>query len=155
MSNKALVVPEIRDLSQDEIEALLERNDIGRLAFSFHDTVDMRPLHYVYNTGWLFGRTSPGDKLVTLRHNQWIAFETDEVSGPFDWASVIVHGAFYHLEDKGSVHEMRLYDRAVRCLRRRWRDALTERDPLAFQTAVFGIQIESMTGRSSSADATR
>jgi nitroimidazol reductase NimA-like FMN-containing flavoprotein (pyridoxamine 5'-phosphate oxidase superfamily) len=154
MSSKAPVVPEIRDLSQDEIVALLERNDIGRLAFSFHDSVDIRPLHYVHSTGWLFGRTSPGDKLVTLRHNQWIAFETDEVSGPSDWASVIIHGAFYHLEDGGSMHEMRLYDRAVRCLRRRRPDALTEQDPLAFQTAVFGIQIESMTGRSSSTGAT-
>jgi hypothetical protein len=50
---------------------------------------------------------------------------------------------------------MRLHDRAVRCLRRRTRDALTKQDPLAFQTAVFGIQIESMTGRASSTDAAR
>jgi len=150
MSTKALVIPEIRDLSQSDSEALLERNTVGRLAFSFHDAVDIRPLNYVFSDGWLFGRTSPGDKLVTLRHNQWVAFETDEISGPFDWASVIIHGAFYHLDHEGSVHVKSLYDRALRNLRGRFPHAFTGEDPLAFQTAVFAIQIESMTGRSSS-----
>jgi nitroimidazol reductase NimA-like FMN-containing flavoprotein (pyridoxamine 5'-phosphate oxidase superfamily) len=154
MLSNAPVVPEIRELSQDEIVTLLERNYIGRLAFSFHDAVDIRPLNYIYSDGWLFGRTSPGEKLVTLRHNQWVAFETDEVSGPFDWASVITHGAFHHLDHEGSVHVKSLYDRALRNLRGRSPYAFTGEDPLAFQTAVFAIQIESMTGRSSSTDAT-
>jgi nitroimidazol reductase NimA-like FMN-containing flavoprotein (pyridoxamine 5'-phosphate oxidase superfamily) len=38
----------IRELTDDEIHALLSRNHVGRLAFSHHDRVDIRPIHYVY-----------------------------------------------------------------------------------------------------------
>src|SRR6266498_5822548 len=58
----------IRELTEDEIQALLTRNHVGRIAFSFHDRVDIRPIHYVYRDNWLYGRTQPSDKLVTLRH---------------------------------------------------------------------------------------
>jgi nitroimidazol reductase NimA-like FMN-containing flavoprotein (pyridoxamine 5'-phosphate oxidase superfamily) len=150
MPRKAPAPPEFRDLSKAESESLLERNHVGRLAFSFHDAVDVRPLHYVFDDGWIFGRTSPSDKLITLRHNQWIAFEVDEISGPFDWESVVVRGTFYRVEDEGSVHDKRLYQRALSSIRKLVPQTLTEKDPTAFRTALFGIHIESMTGRSSS-----
>jgi nitroimidazol reductase NimA-like FMN-containing flavoprotein (pyridoxamine 5'-phosphate oxidase superfamily) len=150
MPRKAPAPPEFRDLSKAESESLLERNHVGRLAFSFKDAVDVRPLHYVFDNEWIFGRTSPSDKLITLRHNQWIAFEVDEISGPFDWQSVVVRGTFYRVEDEGSVHDKRLYQRALSTIRKLVPETLTEKDPTAFRTALFGIHIESMTGRSSS-----
>jgi uncharacterized protein len=142
--------PTFRDLSSAESEALLERNNVGRVAFSFHDSVDIRPIHYVYEGGWLFGRTSSGDKLVSLRHNQWVAFEVDEIDGPLDWQSVLVRGSFYRLQPEGNVHDVRLYDRAVAAVRALSPDAFTDRDPLAFRTEVFGVSIDSMSGRSCS-----
>ena len=142
--------PVFRDLSKEASEALLERNSVGRIAFSFHDSVDIRPIHYVYSGGWLFGRTSAGDKLVTLRHNQWVAFEVDEIQGPLDWQSVVVRGTFYRLEREGNVHDVQLYDRALAAVRSLSPVALTDRDPLAFRTEVFGISIDSLSGRSCS-----
>src|SRR6476620_8514797 len=68
-----------RELPRDEIEEMLLRNKVGRLAFSFHDRVDIQPIHYVYERGWLYGRTSEGEKMATLQHNQWVAFEIDEI----------------------------------------------------------------------------
>lgn len=144
------VEPVFRDMSKKESEALLERNNVGRVAFSFHDSVDIRPIHYVYSKGWLFGRTSAGDKLITLRHNQWVAFEVDEIEGPLDWQSVVVRGSFYRIRREGNVHDVRLYDRALAAVRSLSPDALTDRDPLAFRTEVFGISIESMSGRTCS-----
>ena len=138
------------DLSIEECEALLAANHVGRIAFARHDEVDIRPIHYVASDGWLFGRTSEGDKLMTLRHNRWVAFEVDEVEGPLDWKSVVVRGAFYELGDEGSVHDRQLYARAVKALRRKSRAALTTRDPLAFRSVVFGISIDSMSGKSCS-----
>src|SRR5678816_2297134 len=63
----------IRELTDEESRELLARNHVGRIAFSFHDRVDIRPIHYVYSDNWLYGRTSPTDKLVTLQHNQWLS----------------------------------------------------------------------------------
>ena len=144
------VEPVFRDLTQAESEALLERNSVGRVAFSFQDLVDIRPIHYAFADGWLFGRTSAGDKLVTLRHNQWVAFEVDEIAGPLDWQSVVVRGSFYRLRNEGTVHDKRLYERALAAVRTLSSYALTDRDPLAFRTEVFGVSIDSITGRSCS-----
>jgi nitroimidazol reductase NimA-like FMN-containing flavoprotein (pyridoxamine 5'-phosphate oxidase superfamily) len=150
METASIRPPVFRDLSQNEANELLDRNHVGRIAFSFRDTVDIRPIHYIRSEGWLFGRTSPGDKLITLRHNQWVAFEVDEISGPLDWKSVIVRGTFYSLNEEGSVHDVRLYHHAVVAVQSLYPDALTDRDQLAFRTELFGVHIDSITGKSCS-----
>jgi len=150
MTTKRAATPKFRDLSQRAMNDLLGRNHVGRLGFSFHDQVDIRPIHYVYQDGWLFGRTSPGDKLLTLRHNQWVAFEVDEITGPFDWQSVIVRGTFYRVENEGNEHDRRLFARAMNAVRQLAPAALTDDDPVPFRTELFGISIDSMTGRSCS-----
>jgi nitroimidazol reductase NimA-like FMN-containing flavoprotein (pyridoxamine 5'-phosphate oxidase superfamily) len=137
-----------RELTKKEIDEFLGRNHVGRIAFSFRNQIDIRPLHFVYAAGWLFGRTSPSDKLITLRHNRWIAFEVDEVEGPFDWTSVVVRGTFYRLTREGSQYDSRLYDRALRAIRKLSPDVLRERDPAPSRTELFGIAADSMTGRS-------
>ena len=139
--------PVTRDLSDAEKEALLKRNQVGRIAFSFHDQVDVRPIHYVFDNGWLFGRTSAGNKLETLRHNQWVAFEVDEVDGPFDWRSVIVRGAFYRFDPDGNEFEARLYQRGLELIRKIVPETLTDRDPVPFRTELFGMKVDSATGR--------
>jgi uncharacterized protein len=147
------VAPVMRDLTKDEIEGLLTRNHVGRIAFSFRDSVDIRPIHFVFDDGWLFGRTSDSDKLVTLRHNQWVAFEVDEVEGPMDWTSVVAHGTFYRLQTEGSEHDVRLHERAVRRIRSIAPNTLTDSDPVPFRTEFFGIFIDSATGRASTTKA--
>ena len=142
--------PEIRDLSKNEVLDILRRNPVGRMAYSFRDRVDIRPVHYVWRKGWLFGRTSPGEKFAKLTRNMWVAFEVDEIEGPMDWRSVIVHGTFYQLLPEGSVHDRRLYSRALRAIREQAPSTLTEDDPVAFRSQVFGISVDSATGRSSS-----
>ena len=146
----SVTTPVFRELSNPESVSLLERNSVGRIAFTFRDTVDIRPVHYVHDDGWLFGRTSDGDKLITLRHNQWVAFEVDEISGPLDWQSVVVRGSFYVLKREGTSHDVRLHVRATKAIRHLSPDAFTDRDPLAFRTEVFGVSIDSISGRSCS-----
>ena len=143
--------PVTRDLSDVEIEALLKRNHVGRIAFSFHDQVDVRPVHYVFDNGWLFGRTSLGNKLDTLRHNQWVAFEVDEVEGPFEWRSVIVRGAFYRFDPDGNEFEARLYTRGLELIRKIVPETLSEGDPTPLRNELFGLKLDSATGRLCSA----
>ena len=102
-----------RDLSRDEIDAVLLRNRVGRLAFSIHDRVDIQPLHYVYERGWLYGRTSEGEKITTLKHNQWVAFEVDEITDLFDWTSLVIHGSFWILHPRGSPRAEELWTKAA------------------------------------------
>jgi nitroimidazol reductase NimA-like FMN-containing flavoprotein (pyridoxamine 5'-phosphate oxidase superfamily) len=143
-------VPEIRDLTKSEVQDLLRRNNVGRVAFIHRRSVEIRPVHYAWTSRWLFGRTSPGEKLNILERYRWVAFEVDEIDGPLDWRSVIVRGTFYQLEPEGSVHDRRLYNRALRTIRNHAPAALTDDDPVAFRSRLFGIAIDSATGRSAS-----
>lgn len=146
------IEPRFRDLSHQEAIEILKRNHVGRVAFSFHDSVDIRPIHYAYHDGWIFGRTSESDKLVTLRHNQWVAFEVDEVEGPLDWVSVIARGSLYRTYPDGSEIEIKLHKRAVSKLRTLNRHLFTKKDPTPFRTEVFAIHIDSLSGRSCSTE---
>lgn len=140
----------IRELNGHEMRLLLTRNHVGRLAFSFHDRVDIRPIHYVYSDDWLFGRTSPSEKLVTLGHNQWVAFEVDEVRGPYDWQSVVAHGSFYRLAEDGTPHDREMRPEALKLFREFLPETLRDNDPLPFRTEIFGIAIDNLSGRAAS-----
>lgn len=138
--------PKFRDLSDDECTALLERNRIGRLAFTFHDRVDVQPLLYLHDDGWLYGRTSEGEKLVTLTHNQWVAFEVDEVAGPFDWTSVVVRGSFFRLDEPDRA-DPEVTAHAVALLRSVAPETLSASDPAPHRHVLFRVSIREMTGR--------
>ena len=136
-----------RDMSRDEIEAMLLRNKVGRLAFSFHDRVDIQPIHYVYERGWLYGRTSEGEKIASLTHNQWVAFEVDEVNDVFDWRSIVVHGSFWILHPRGSPRAEEVWAKAAALVTRIVPGALTEHDPVAFRQTLFRIAVSDVRGR--------
>ena len=141
--------PIIRVLRGDEAQAILARNSVGRIAFSMRDRVDIEPIHYVYEPPWIFGRTSTGAKLLTLAHNSWCAFETDEVRGLFDWESVVVKGPFSPQNAPAAGWD---YDRAVAAVRRMLPSALTEDDPIPHRDIVFGVHASEISGRSSASN---
>jgi nitroimidazol reductase NimA-like FMN-containing flavoprotein (pyridoxamine 5'-phosphate oxidase superfamily) len=142
------VEPKVRVLTRNEAEALLSRNQVGRIAFAQHDRVDIEPISYVYDAPWIFGRTAVGAKLVTLAHNRWCAFETDEVRGLLDWQSVVVKGPFEAFNS--SIDTSDRYERAVAAIRTMTPDAFGAGDPTPQRTVVFGIHASEIEGRASS-----
>lgn len=136
-----------RELSREEIEAVLLRNKVGRIAVALHDRVDIQPIHYIYERGWLYGRTSEGDKTSTLKHNQWVAFEVDEIDGLFDWRSIVIHGSFWILQPRGNLHADELWKKAAELVSRIVPGALTEDDPVAFRHTLFRIAVNDVRGR--------
>jgi nitroimidazol reductase NimA-like FMN-containing flavoprotein (pyridoxamine 5'-phosphate oxidase superfamily) len=142
--------PRFHQMSREDALALLARHHVGRLAFTFRDRVDIQPIHYVYEDGFVYGRTSEGAKLDTIAHNRWVALETDEVSGVFDWKSVVVHGAFYRLElEGGTVEGSRLAQHAVALLGTVIPATLRPGDPVEFRTVLFRISVDEISGRAS------
>lgn len=135
--------PHFRTLSRRECEALLRRNVVGRLAYGFHDRVDIEPIHFVFARGALYGRTSEGTKLEVLRHSPWVAFEVDEVEGPYEWRSVVAHGTLHTLESSARAD-------AVALLRTVFPLTEREEDPTPHRDVVFHIVLDQMTGRSAS-----
>lgn len=148
MTSTAVV---FRDLDFSEIESMLKDNSYGRLAFTFRDRVDIEPIHYVYDDGWLVCRTAPGTKLTLLSHHPWVAFEIDEVRGLFEWRSVVVKGTVYFVEkDGGDVHD-ETWKASVAALRRLIPSTMKAGDPTPGRNVVFRIHIDEMHGRAAGA----
>ena len=145
MSNPARL--STRELDRTEAEAILARNSVGRLAFTFHDAVDIEPLGYVYANGLINFRTSPGTKLDVLRHQRTVAFEVDEVEGPFSWKSVVVRGTVYPATPEGSQHDRDAFAAAREALKGVYPGALESGDPAGFRTVILQLHIASITGR--------
>lgn len=141
----AITGPQFRELSSDESHALLASKNVGRIAFSVHDKVDIEPINYVADGEWIFGRTSMGTKLAALLHHPWCAFETDEVHDLFDWASVVVKGTFYLLDPE--VGSPDTYQRAKRLLSKLVPGTFSDDDPAPQRDIVFGIFVHEITGR--------
>jgi nitroimidazol reductase NimA-like FMN-containing flavoprotein (pyridoxamine 5'-phosphate oxidase superfamily) len=136
------------ELSRAECEAILARHHVGRIAYSFNDRVDIEPINFVFGDGWLYGRTSEGTKMATVDHSRWVALEVDEVKGPFDWCSVVVHGALYRLTTDS--HKEQEIARAVELLRSVVPEIGTEDDPAPSRKVLFRIHVDEISGRAAS-----
>jgi nitroimidazol reductase NimA-like FMN-containing flavoprotein (pyridoxamine 5'-phosphate oxidase superfamily) len=140
--------PAFRPLTEDEIHDVLTRNHVGRIAYARVDRLDIVPIHYVYSEGWLYSRTTRGEKLEAALQCWPIAFQVDEIADLFDWRSVVVHGGLYTLsaEDGGWLRGE--WGRAVAALRTLIPETFTAGDPTPSRDVVFRIAVQDATGQS-------
>ena len=141
-----IAAPVFTELTDEASRRLLLSHHVGRLAFSHHDKVDIQPVGYVFDDGWILGRTSSGAKLSTLLHHPWCAFEVDEIRSIYDWESVVVRGSFYILDPELGSSDR--YDRALEVLGTVHPGMFSESDPTPERGIVFGIYAQEITGRS-------
>lgn len=139
--------PEFRTLAPEDAEALLRRARIGRLAYVAHDRVDIEPIHFVYEAGWIYARTAPGTKLSTLVHRPWVALQADEVRSDFDWESVVAKGTVYFIEDDDTPRGAALRDSVIALLQRVLPASFTDRDPTPDRDILLRIHVDEIHGR--------
>lgn len=141
---------DIRELNHEEMVEFLQSQNVGRIAYAFRGVVNIAPVHYVYDDGWLYGRTSMGPKLATLAHSHWVAFEVDDIRSPVDWTSVVIRGSFRPIDPDGSDEERGAAEHATQLLRKMYPDALTDADITPHRRIVFRIHIDEASGRTAS-----
>lgn len=143
--------PSFVELTPDQIEDVLARNEVGRLAYVGEDgNVAIEPLHYTFADGALYGRTSPGSKLRALWRRPQVAFEVDEIDGPLDWRSVVVRGPFHRVPLKQGEAARVRYAQALTRVRSRDAGALGAEDEVPRRTVLFRIPVAQATGRAAS-----
>jgi nitroimidazol reductase NimA-like FMN-containing flavoprotein (pyridoxamine 5'-phosphate oxidase superfamily)/osmotically-inducible protein OsmY len=142
-------VPLFAELGREACEVILSRNSVGRIAFTLHDRVSIVPIHYVYSSGWIYGRTAAAGKLREILRNRRIAFEVDEHPQLFEWRSVVVRGPLYLIGGGNSASTRRVYAKAVALIRKLVPAALTDADPVPFRDQLFRIHAAEISGRAS------
>ena len=138
----------ITHMTRPEMESMLRRHFVGRIAFTDGRRVDIEPIGYVYADGALYGRAAPGTRMTALAGQPWVAFEVDEIRGPFDWDSVVVKGTVYVVEPGQMTPLRERYEQALQIIRSVMSEALTEHDPAPARTLLFLLHIDDMEGRS-------
>jgi nitroimidazol reductase NimA-like FMN-containing flavoprotein (pyridoxamine 5'-phosphate oxidase superfamily) len=85
-----------QDLTPQEIELVLEKERVIRIAFSHEGEQFLVPVFYTFYEGALCGLTTPGRKTRLAEANPTVAFQVDStfVTGPWEWASVSGQGTF-------------------------------------------------------------
>lgn len=146
--------PTFRILSHAECAALLAAHHVGRIAFGYFGRVDIQPIHYVWDDGFIYGRTRDGTKLRAISAVKQVAFEVDDVAAMYDWRSVVVKGPLelLSLDSDGAPdgNGNGVWTHGVALLRRIVPDAFTAHDPTPDRATLFRIRAEQLTGRAAS-----
>lgn len=89
------------DLTPDQVDLVLEKERIVRIAFHAGDEHFLVPVFYTWFEGALCGLTTPGRKTRLGEANPAVAFQVDSsvVTGPWEWASVSGQGRWEHVAD--------------------------------------------------------
>ena len=85
-----------RDLDPAEIELVLEKERVIRIAFHAGEEQFLVPVFFTWFEGALCGLTTPGRKTRLGEANPNVAFQVDSTfaTGPWEWASVAGQGTF-------------------------------------------------------------
>jgi nitroimidazol reductase NimA-like FMN-containing flavoprotein (pyridoxamine 5'-phosphate oxidase superfamily) len=89
-------------LSDEELESMLQRHRVGRLACTWHDRPYVVPINYIYDGDAIYAYSSVGRKIGMMRSQPRVCFEVDEIDGPSAWKSVVVEGSYEELPDESA-----------------------------------------------------
>lgn len=81
-------------LTTHEVEEVLHRQVIGRIACHADEETYLVPISYAYDGQFVYVHTRPGKKIDMMRKNPAVCFETDAMENMANWKSVIAQG-FY------------------------------------------------------------
>ena len=83
---------EVRELDNDEINALLERVHYGHFACCRNARPYVVPVHYAWDGHSIFVYTTEGKKTDTIAENPNVCLQVEDVTDTRHWTSVVVDG---------------------------------------------------------------
>lgn len=90
---------EIREMSGDEAERLLEQVKYGHLGCSLNDEPYVVPVHYSYERPDIYIYTTDGRKSEIISENPRVCLQVEHVQDDGHWQSVLLSGDAVRLED--------------------------------------------------------
>jgi nitroimidazol reductase NimA-like FMN-containing flavoprotein (pyridoxamine 5'-phosphate oxidase superfamily) len=144
----------IDKLNEQQIEDLLQKEVVGRIACHDNDFIYLVPISYAYDGMFIYAHSLEGTKLNIMRKNSNVCFEVDNITDMSNWKSVIAWGKFEELTDKEERDKalkalinrhLPLKSSATTHLGNTW--PFSENDTEEIKGIVFRIAISKKTGR--------
>ncbi len=88
------------DLSEQEMNSLLENQLVGRIGCHTDGEIFVVPITYVYKDGYIYGHSREGKKIHMMRKNPRVCFEVDEMESISHWKSVMIWGEYEEMESE-------------------------------------------------------
>jgi len=141
---------EVNEMAAEECKAVLEHASLGRLGCSYENQPYVVPIHFAYDSGYLYVFSTLGQKVKWMRANPKVCVQTDQIENQGEWISVIVNGEYEELSEPQYSVE-RKHARSLLAKRYHWwLNALGERqmkvDDKAIEPLFFRVRIQSMSG---------
>ena len=90
----------IGNLTEIQVDELLERQIVGRIGCSINNKIYVVPISYAYEGNSIYAHTYEGMKIDAMRQNPEVCFEVDDHADMANWQSVIAWGRFEEITDQ-------------------------------------------------------
>lgn len=87
-------------LTSSQIDQVLLRQIIGRIACCAADKLYIVPVAYAFDGKNIYAHSREGLKIKMMRKNPTVCFQVDEIDSMANWRSVIVWGRFEELKSE-------------------------------------------------------
>lgn len=99
----------VEDIPLDEMKAILQKVGFGHLGCARDGRPYVVPMHYAYDSEYLYFFTTEGMKTKFIKANDEVCFQVEEVQDTSHWRSVMVTGRAERLTKPEEVeHAMQL-----------------------------------------------
>ncbi|MDN3670528.1 pyridoxamine 5'-phosphate oxidase family protein [Echinicola jeungdonensis] len=88
------------NLSDHQIDQILQSLIIGRLGCRMDDKMYIIPVTYVFEDGYIYAHSKEGLKINIMRKNPKVCFQVDSIENMTNWRSVLVWGEFEELKSE-------------------------------------------------------
>jgi uncharacterized protein len=148
----------IEEMTIEDCYGALTHARLGRLACSRENQPYIVPIYFAFEERFLYGFTTPGQKVEWMRSNPLVCVELDEVGDHAKWTSLVIFGRFEELPETDEFEDER--SRAHELLQKHakwWEPGCASRSQYSPEDRLtplfYRIHIDQISGRRSSRDA--
>jgi len=136
------------NLNQEQIEAILHSEALGRIGCHANGRTYVVPVTYVYDGERVICHSGRGDKIRMMKNNPHICFEVEQVENLANWKCVVADGFFEELEGTDAIcaAEM-LVDRLTPLMASATAIPASNPHGLAPDSVIYSIRLGEKSGR--------
>lgn len=141
-------------LTNSEIEQVLQNQTIGRLGCYGNGQVYIVPITYAYDGKYLYGHSRDGLKIQMMRQHPKVCFEIDMIEDLANWKCVVLQGEFQELMGQEARHAMNIFFKQFKSQLMGETSRLSqgisqfhENEQSSMKSIIFRIRVHEKTGR--------